>query len=204
VIATVDAGVTYLWLKTLHVVAVVAWMSGLFYVGRIIVNHVEALARPEPARSILGEQLQGMGQRAYRGILTPGAALTVAFAVGMLAAQPALLGEGWLHAKLALVAALLGYHLYCGRLLRALAAGRAPVGSMGARVLNEVPTVFLVAIALLAVFKAQATPRALAQALGGLLLVLTLGILGYARRRARLAAAAAGANFAPTSNAAAR
>jgi putative membrane protein len=204
VIATVDAGVTYLWLKTLHVVAVVAWMSGLFYVGRIIVNHVEALARPEPARSILGEQLQGMGQRAYRGILTPGAALTVAFAVGMLAAQPALLGEGWLHAKLSLVAALLGYHLYCGRLLRALAAGRAPVGSMGARVLNEVPTVFLLAIALLAVFKAQATPRALAQALGGLLLVLTLGILGYARRRARLAAAAAGANFAPTSNAAAR
>ena len=195
---------TYLWFKTLHVVAVVAWMSGLFYVGRIVVNHVEALARPEPARGILAEQLEGMGRRAYRGILTPGAVLTIAFAVGMLAAQPALLREGWLHAKLALVAALLGYHLYCGRLLRTLAAGRAPVGSIGARVLNEVPTVFLLAIALLAVFKAQATPRALAQALGVLLLVLTVGILGYARRRARLAAATSGAGFAPTSNAAAR
>lgn len=194
-----DGGTAYLWFKTLHVVAVVAWMSGLFYVGRIVVNHVEALARPEPARAILAEQLEGMGRRAYRGILTPGAVLTVAFAVGMLAAQPALLREGWLHAKLALVAALLGYHLYCGRLLRTLAAGRAPVGSIGARVLNEVPTVFLLAIALLAVFKAQATPRALAQALGGLLLVLTLGILGYARRRARLAAAADTVGFAPTS-----
>ena len=197
--AAVDGGMTYLWFKTLHVVAVVAWMSGLFYVGRIVVNHVEALARPEPVRAILAEQLEGMGRRAYRGILTPGAVLTVAFAVGMLAAQPALLREGWLHAKLALVAALLGYHLYCGRLLRTLAEGRAPVGSIGARVLNEVPTVFLLAIALLAVFKAQATPRALAQALGGLLLVLTLGIVGYARRRARLAAAADTAGFAPTS-----
>ena len=195
----------YLWFKTLHIVAVVAWMSGLFYVGRIIVNQVEALARPEPARSILAEQLQGMGRRAYRGILTPGAVLTIAFAAGMLSAQPALLREGWLHAKLALVAGLLVYHLYCGRLLRAAASGRAAVGSIGARVLNEVPTVFLLAIALLAVFKAQATPRALAQALGGLLLVLTLGILGYARRRSRLAAVAAASSFAPASaNATAR
>jgi putative membrane protein len=191
-------GMAYLWYKTLHVVAVVAWMSGLFYVGRIVVNHVEALARPEPARSILAEQLGAMGRRAYRGILMPGAVLTIAFAIGMLAAQPGLLREGWLHVKLALVAALLGYHLYCGRLLRTLAAGVAPVGSIGARVLNEVPTVFLLAIALLAVFKAQATPRAMAQALAGLLLVLTLGILGYSRRRARLAAGTP-ERFAPTS-----
>ena len=190
---------SYLWFKTLHVVAVVAWMSGLFYVGRIIVNHVEALARPEPARAILAEQLEGMGRRAYRGILAPGAVLTIGFAIGMLAAQPALLREGWLHAKLALVAALLAYHLHCGRLLRTLAAGRAPVGSMGARVLNEVPTVFLLAIALLAVFKAQATPRALLQALAGLLLVLTLGIVGYARRRARLEAAVEATPLAPAS-----
>ena len=197
--------VAYLWFKTLHVVAVVAWMSGLFYVGRIIVNHVEALARPEPARSILAEQLEGMGRRAYRGILTPGAVLTIAFAVGMLSAQPTLLREGWLHAKLALVGALLVYHLYCGRLLRALSAGRATVGSIGARVLNDVPTMFLLAIAVLAVFKSQATPRALAQALGGLLLMLTLGILGYARRRARLAAVATASSLAPASaNAAAR
>ena len=175
----------YLWFKTLHVVAVVAWMSGLFYVGRIVVNHVEALARPEPARSILAEQLGGMGRRAYRGILTPGAVLTIAFAVGMLAAQPSLLREGWLHAKLALVAALLGYHLYCGRLLRTLADGRVPVGSLGARVLNEVPTVFLLAIALLAVFKREATAGMLVRALAVLLAILVLGILGYARRRVR-------------------
>jgi putative membrane protein len=177
----------YLWFKTLHVVAVVSWMAGLFYVGRVIVNHVEALARPEPARTILHEQLAGMSRRAYRGILTPAAVLTVAFAAGMLAEQPALLREGWLHAKLGLVALLAGYHLYCGRLVAALARGERPVGSTAARVLNEVPTVFLLAIAVLAVFKAQATAGTLARALGGLLVLLALGITLVARRRARAA-----------------
>jgi putative membrane protein len=185
--------VTYLWFKTLHVVAVVAWMAGLFYVGRVIVNHVEALARPEPARGILHEQLAGMERRAYRGILTPAAVLTVAFAAGMLAAQPALLGAGWLHAKLGLVALLAGFHLYCGRLVAALAGGRAPVTSLQARLLNEVPTVFLLAIAVLAVFKAQATPRTVAQAVAGLAVLLVLGVAQLARRRALAAGAAAGA-----------
>lgn len=179
---------TYLWLKTLHVVAVVAWMSGLFYVGRVLVNHVEALARPEPARSILGEQLAGMERRAYRGILTPAAVLTLAFAAGMLWEQPALLRAGWLQAKLALVAALLAFHLYCGSLVRGLAAGRASVGSLGARVLNEVPTLFLLAIAALAVQKGEATAGGLARGVGALVLLVGLGLAGYARRRARTAA----------------
>ncbi|MDF1501840.1 CopD family protein [Roseisolibacter sp. H3M3-2] len=175
----------YLWLKTLHVVAVVCWMAGLFYVGRVVVNHVEALARPEPARTILHEQLAGMSRRAYRGILTPAAVLTLAFAAGMLAERPALLGAGWLQAKLALVALLGGFHLYCGRLVAALAAGRAPVTSLQARLLNEVPTLFLLAIALLAVFKGAATPRTVAQGVGGLLVLLAVGVAQYARRRAR-------------------
>ena len=176
---------TYLWLKTLHVVAVVAWMSGLFYVGRVIVNHVEALARPEPARSILAEQLAGMERRAYRGILTPAAVLTLAFAAGMLWEQPALLRAGWLHAKLALVGALVAFHLYCGWLVRGLAAGRVVVGSFGARALNEVPTLFLLAIAALAVQKGQATAGGLARGVGALVLLVGLGLVGYARRRAR-------------------
>lgn len=187
---------SYLWFKTLHVVAVVAWMSGLFYVGRIIVNHVEALDRPEPERAILHAHLGAMERRAYRGILMPGLVLTVAFAIGMLTLQPTLLREGWLHVKLTLVAALVGYHLYCGRLIRVLATGVAPVGSLGSRVLNEVPTVFLLAIVLLAVFKAEATAGAMLRALGGLLVILVAGIGTYARRRARMArtSAAAGAS----------
>lgn len=180
----------YLWFKTLHVVAVVAWMSGLFYVGRVIVNHVEALARPEPARGILHEQLAGMERRAFRGILTPAAVLTVAFAVGMLVEQPALLRAGWLQAKLGLVGLLVAYHLHMGRMVATLAGGTAPVGSLGARVLNEVPTAFLLAIALLAVFKGQATAGLVARALAVLLVVLLLGITQYARRRARRSAAA--------------
>ena len=176
---------TYLWFKLLHVFAVVAWMSGLFYVGRIIVNHVEALARPEPARSLLAEHLGGMGRRAYRGIVTQGAVLAIAGAVGLLAAQPALVHAGWLQAKLLLVAGLVGYHLYCGRLLGTLRSGRAPVGPLAARLLNEVPTIFLLTIALLAVFKTAATPRIFLQATVGLLAVLVAGVFGYARVRAR-------------------
>ena len=188
----------YQWFKTLHVVAIIAWMSGLFYVGRIFVNHEEALAQPEPARGILHAQLAGMARRAYRGILTPAIVLSVAFAVGMLAVNPALLGEGWLHAKLALVLVLAAYHGYCGRLLKQLAAGHASHGSLGFRILNEVPTVLMLAIVLLAVFKQLATPTAMAQALGGLLVLLVLGIGGYARKRARAAQASSPGAARPT------
>ncbi len=191
----------YLWLKTLHVVAVVAWMAGLFYVGRVIVNHVEALARPEPARGILHAQLAGMERRAYRGICTPAAVMTVAFATGMLVVQPALLGAGWLHAKLVLVALLGAFHLYCGRLVDVLETGRAPVTSLHARLLNEVPTVFLLAITLLAVFKAQARAGTVAQAVGGLAVLIAVGVAQLARRRVRRTPRAAPLTAAPVDGA---
>lgn len=180
----------YFWCKTLHLVGVVSWMAGLFYVGRLFVNHVEALDRPEPARAVLHEQLAGMTRRCYLGILTPAFAITAGTAAGMLALQPALVGEGWVQAKLALVALLFGYHLLCGRWMRRLARGERPYGSHGFRVLNEVPTVFLLAIVVLAVFKQAATVTTLAQGLGGLVAFIALGMWGYARRRARAARAA--------------
>ena len=184
---------SYLWFKTVHLVGVVSWMAGLFFVGRLFVNHVEALARPEPARSVLHEQLAGMTRRCYYGILGPALVVTVGCAVGMLVLQPALLGAGWLQAKLALVVLLVAYHLWCGRLMRALARGESPYGSTGYRLLNEVPTVFLLAVTLLAVFKGAATPRTMAQGMAGLLVLLVVGFVAYRRRRAR----AAGAVVAP-------
>ena len=176
---------TYNWLKALHIVGVVSWMAGLFYVGRLFVNHVEALARPEPARGILHEQFIGMERRCYRGILGPALVLTVGCAVGMLALNPTLLAQPWLHAKLWLIAGLVAYHFWCGSLMRQLARGHSPYGSTGYRLLNEVPTVFLLVVAVLAVFKGAATAATLLQGLGALLVVLVLGFVAYARRRAR-------------------
>lgn len=175
----------YYWLKTLHIVGVVSWMAGLFYVGRLFVNHVEALARPEPARGILHEQFVGMTRRCYLGILTPALVITVAAALAMIAMHPALLAQPWLQAKLWLVSGLFAYHLWCGQLMRALARGVSPYGSTGYRLMNEVPTVFLLVVAVLAVFKGVATAATLMQALGGLLVVLVVGFVGYSRRRAR-------------------
>lgn len=188
---------SYLWFKTIHLVGVVSWMAGLFFVGRLFVNHVEALARPEPARSVLHEQLAGMTRRCYYGILGPALVLSVGCAVGMLVVQPGLLAEGWLQAKAALVALLVAYHLWCGRLMRALARGESPYGSTGYRLLNEVPTVFLLAVTVLAVFKGVATPRTMAQGMAGLLAVLVLGFAAYHRRRTR-AARAQGATAGPS------
>jgi putative membrane protein len=178
----------YYWFKSFHLVGVVCWMAGLFYVGRLFVNHVEALARPEPARGVLHEQLTGMTRRCYRGICGPALVLTVGCAVGMLAVQPALLAQGWLLAKLGIVASLVAYHLWCGRLMRQLATGEHAYGSTAFRLLNEVPTLVLVAVTVLAVFKQLVTPAVLVQALGGLLTVLVLGFAGYRRKRARDAA----------------
>lgn len=192
----------YLWFKSLHVVAVIAWMSGLFYVGRIFVNHCDALALPEPARGVLHAQLAAMARRAYRGILTPATVLVLGTAAGMVTVNPALLGERWLLTKLGFVVGLAAYHGYCGRLLRQLAVGEAAHGSLGFRVLNEVPTVFLMAIVLLAVFKATATPWTLVRGVGGLVVLVALGIWGYARARAR--AAGEGAPPEPAGVAAAR
>ena len=174
----------YFWLKTLHLVGVVSWFAGLFHLGRIFVYHTEALARAEPARGVLAAQFAHMERLAYRVICTPALVVTVGAALGMLAVRPALLHDGWLHAKLALVALLVVYHLHCGRLLGRFALGAAVPGSTALRAQNEIPTVLLMGIVLLAVFKALATPVIVAQGLGGLGALVVVGFAAARRRRA--------------------
>ncbi|MGA2341757.1 MAG: protoporphyrinogen oxidase HemJ [Steroidobacteraceae bacterium] len=135
-----------LWLKAFHVIAMVTWFAGLFYLPRLFVYHADVRDTVSAARFCIME-------RRLFAIMTIGAVATVAFGIAMLAAAPAYLSMSWLHAKLALVALLIGYHLYCYKLNRAFAAGRNVHTPKWYRVFNELPSLLLIGIVILAVVK---------------------------------------------------
>jgi len=107
----------YYWFKAFHIIGVVVWFAGLFYMVRLFVYHAEASQEPEPAQTILKNQYEIMEKRLYNIITTPGMVVTVAMAIGLLVTEPEVLKDSWLHIKLAFVAALLIYHFYCGRIM---------------------------------------------------------------------------------------
>ncbi|GAB4372972.1 MAG: protoporphyrinogen oxidase HemJ [Elainellaceae cyanobacterium] len=173
----------YLWFKAFHIVGVVVWFAGLFYLVRLYVYHVEANEQPEPARTILQQQYQLMEKRLYNLITTPGMVLTVVMAIAMLITVPDYLKDLWLHVKLGFVVLLIGYHHYCGRLMKQMAAGKFTWSGQQLRWLNEVPTVFLVAIVLLAVFKNNFPTAPAAWGIVGMIVAMAAVIQLYARKR---------------------
>ena len=135
-----------LWLKAFHIVFVVTWFAGIFYLPRLFIYHAAAT-------DALGiERFQTMERRLF-AIMTIGATLTLLFGLAMVAVTPALLATGWLRLKLALVAALIGYHIWCYRLMGDLRAGRNSHSATWYRVFNEAPALLLIAIVILAVIK---------------------------------------------------
>lgn len=174
---------TYLWFKAFHIVGVVVWFAGLFYLVRLYVYHVEANEQPEPARTILQQQYQIMEMRLYKLITTPGMILTVAMAIAMLVVAPDYLKDLWLHVKLGFVVLLIGYHHYCGRLMKQMANGQFKWTSQQLRGLNEVPTVFLVLIVLLAVFKNNFPTAPAAWGILAMIVAMAAIIQFYARKR---------------------
>jgi putative membrane protein len=174
---------TYLWFKAFHLIGIVVWFAGLFYLVRLFVYHAEANEQPEPARTILQQQYQIMEKRLYHLITTPGMVLTVAMAIALLITSPNLLREPWLHVKIAFVLALIGYHHYCGRLMKRMAAGQFSWSSQQLRGLNEVPTVFLVVIVLLAVFKNSLPTDITAWGILAMIVAMAAIIQLYARKR---------------------
>lgn len=134
-----------LWLKAFHVVFMVTWFAGLFYLPRLYVYHVTTADADGRAR------FEVMERRLF-AIMTIGAIGTLAFGIAMIIAAPGYLALGWLRLKLALVAALIGYHLWCYRLMRQLACGSGR-SQRWYRFFNEVPGLLLIAIVILAVVK---------------------------------------------------
>ncbi len=174
---------TYSWFKALHIIGVVVWFAGLFYLVRLFIYHVEAQTQPQPAQGILQAQYALMEKRLYNIITTPGMILTVAMAVGLLVLERSLLRDWWLHLKLALVVVLLAYHFYCGRLLHQLAEGTCTWTSGQLRAFNEAPTVLLFVIVLLAVFKNNFPLGVTTWAVVGLVVAMGVAIQLYARKR---------------------
>ncbi|MBD2410547.1 TIGR00701 family protein [Nostoc calcicola FACHB-389] len=173
----------YSWFKAFHIVGFVVWFAGLFYLVRLFIYHVEANLEPEPARTILKNQYQIMEKRLYHIITNPGMYVTIAMAIGLVSTEPEVLKEGWLHIKLLFVAILIGYHHYCARLMKKLAADQCTWSGQQLRALNEAPTVMLVAIVLLAIFKNNLPTDIAAWGIFAMIILMAVTIQLYAKKR---------------------
>ena len=134
-----------LWIKALHVVFMVTWFAGLFYLPRLFVYHAMAADR------VGIERFKVMERKLYVGIMTPGMLLTIAFGLWLWLGYG--IGGGWLHAKLALVAVLVAYHVWCGKLLADFHAGRNTHSHVFYRWFNEFPVFLLFGVVVLVVVK---------------------------------------------------
>jgi protoporphyrinogen IX oxidase len=174
---------SYLWFKALHIVGVVVWFAGLFYLVRLFIYHREAEELEEPLRQAFQEQYGLMERRLANIITTPGMAVAVAMALGLLSVQPGWLKEGWMHSKLAIVALLLVYHAFCYRLMGQLREGTCRWSAKQLRALNELPTLLLVAAVMLVVFKNQFPTGWATWFLVALVVAMVASIQFYARWR---------------------
>jgi putative membrane protein len=137
---------TLLYLKAFHVIAMVAWMAGMFYLPRLYVYHTEITpGTPEDLR------FQTMERRLLRAIMNPAMILTILLGMAMILQNPAYLQQGWLHAKLGLVFLMLALHGYLAKCRKDFATGRNTKSARFYRILNEAPTLLLIAIVILAV-----------------------------------------------------
>jgi putative membrane protein len=134
-----------LWVKAFHIIFMVTWFAGLFYLPRLFVYH--AMTGDAPGR----ERFKVMERKLYFGIMAPGAVLTIASGLGLWLGYG--ITGGWLHAKLALIAILIAYHLWCGELIKDFKHDRNTRSHAWYRWFNEFPTVLLIAVVILAVAK---------------------------------------------------
>lgn len=142
-------------LKTLHIVGFVAWFAGLFYLVRMFVYDVETNQKPSPDKEILKAQFGLMEARVYKIICNPAMMITWTAGLSMIFFYGFdwFKVNTWLHAKLMLLILMTIYHLWCKKHIKELAEGRSTFTSLHFRLINEIPTLFLIAISILAVFK---------------------------------------------------
>ncbi|MCP5162460.1 MAG: protoporphyrinogen oxidase HemJ [Hahellaceae bacterium] len=137
-----------LWVKAFHIIAVVCWFAGLFYLPRLFVYH--AMSDEETGKA----QFKVMERKLYRGIMTPSMIATIALGAWLISLLPGgYISGGWLHAKLTLIGILVGYHLYCGVLLRKFRDDLNTHSHVFYRWFNEFPVLILIAVVILVVVK---------------------------------------------------
>ena len=171
--------------KALHLIGVVVWFVGLFYLGRLFVYHREADERPEPERGSLKIQFALMEKRLYYGITWPGLCITIFFGTAMLMEWGL---PPWIHGKIGLVFLLVVYHLWCGHLRKKLLHEKCGWSGKQFRLFNEIPTLLLFSIVFLVVFKEAFSWTVFLLILAGLILVIGVTVNLLAKRRQKEAA----------------
>ena len=139
----------YQWILTLHVISLISWFAMLFYLPRLFVYHVEQIEKKE-----FVDVVKVMEEKLYRIIGLPAMIATLATGTWLIVINPDIWSTGgWLHAKLALVAILVGYHLYLNIIRNSLASDECEKSGKFFRILNEVPTLIMIAVVTLVIVK---------------------------------------------------
>lgn len=173
----------FLYLKSLHIIFVVTWFAGLFYIVRLFIYQAEAEKKPSPNKEILQAQYKLMSWRLWYIITWPSAILASVFAIWMLVLNPSYLGMSWMLIKLGFVGLLFLYHLFCQRIFSQFQQDNITFGSFKLRMFNEISTILLFAIVFLVVLKSTIDWVWGTVGIIGIGIILMLGIKLYKRIR---------------------
>jgi len=143
----------YNYIKSLHLIFVITWFAGLFYIPRLFIYHIEASEKSSPEKEILSKQMQLMAKRLWFIITWPSAILAVIFAVWLLILMPAWLEQSWMHVKLGFVVLLIIYHLKTHQIFLQLQRNTIKYTSNFMRIWNEGATLILFAVVFLVILK---------------------------------------------------
>lgn len=175
--------ISYGVVKALHIIFVVTWFAGLFYIFRLFIYHREAANKSEPERTILIEQFKIMERRLMYAITWPSAILATLFGSWLLVLNTALLSQGFMQIKLVFVGLLWSYHAYGNYLMKQLTKGNFKWSSNTLRFFNEIPTIILIAVVFLIILRNSIDWIYGVIGILGLALSLTLAIRLYKKLR---------------------
>ena len=173
----------YNYIKSLHLIFVITWFAGLFYIPRLFIYHIEASHKLSPEKEILSEQLKLMSRRLWYIITWPSAILATIFALWLLHLAPYWLEQPWMHVKLAFVVLLFAYHFKTHMIFKTLQRNEIKYTSNFMRIWNEGATLILFAIVFLVILKSTLNMAYGLLGLVGLGVVLMLGIRLYKKTR---------------------
>lgn len=173
----------YLYAKAIHIIFVVCWFAGLFYMVRLFIYHTEAKQKSAQEYQVLHPQYSLMESRLWWIITTPSMYLAVLAGLVMLYQNPGLLQAGWMHVKLSFVLGLIGYHFACQKIMFSLREEDCTWTSSRLRLWNEVATLFLFAIVFMVVLKSAITWIFGVVGLLVLAILLMMGIKLYKKYR---------------------
>lgn len=174
---------TFLYLKAAHIIFIVTWFAGLFYIPRLFVYIIEANDKDEHERTVLQRQLLLMTSRLWYGITWPSAIITLIMGISLLIIQPAFLEYPYMKIKIGLVVLLYAYHFSLHSILRQLKKGVFRYTSQQMRIWNEAATILLISIVFLIVVK---TALSMVWGLAGLIVItaaILAGISWYRKKR---------------------